>query len=94
MRFTIFQYAEEVCTSTITEPEDDTCSLLETDQGAGSVDLHVDQNVETELTPEIQKCLEEELRTTKEDDKEEETLTMQIWDFAGHELYYTTHQVN
>ena len=25
--------------------------------------------------------------------KEEEPLKLHIWDFAGHELYYTTHQV-
>ena len=25
--------------------------------------------------------------------KEEEVVSLHIWDFAGHELYYTTHQV-
>ena len=26
--------------------------------------------------------------------KKEEPVNLHIWDFAGHELYYTTHQVN
>ena len=32
-------------------------------------------------------------RTVKREEEEKEQITLSIWDFAGHELYYTTHQV-
>ena len=45
----------------------------------------------TELAPDISNLVMEKLQSSAEED--EEPLTIHIWDFAGHELYYTTHQV-
>ena len=43
------------------------------------------------ISPEMTRLLTEKMGlTTKEDD----TISLYIWDFAGHEMYYTTHQVH
>ena len=50
----------------------------------------------TEIRPEISKLLKEEAISSPskmESPKNEGEPSLHIWDFAGHELYYTTHQV-
>ena len=43
------------------------------------------------FSPEMSKLFKDKLGATREDD---ETISLYIWDFAGHEMYYTTHQVH
>ena len=61
-----------------------------------------------EIQPEISELLSKKIQSTKKQSstggasssntdiiqkKDDETVNLHIWDFAGHELYYTTHQV-
>ena len=76
------------------EPES---SIQETQETKPAHKDHVDtrnlkpSEAKTELAPVISNLVMEKLKSSAEED--EEPLTMHIWDFAGHELYYTTHQV-
>ena len=48
-----------------------------------------------EVDPEIAKMVQEKAVTALSPRKRtsEEPMVLHIWDFAGHDLYYTTHQV-
>ena len=53
-----------------------------------------------EIQPDISELLEKKIKSTKSSKSpeststtSEESISLHIWDFAGHELYYTTHQV-
>ena len=52
---------------------------------------------ETTIHPDISVLLKEKIESTKKGEdsskNREEGISFHIWDFAGHELYYTTHQV-
>ena len=80
----------------VTEPEPES-SLQKTQVIEALPEEHVHTRkvkppeTKTELDPDISNLVMEKLQSSAEED--EEPLTMHIWDFAGHELYYTTHQV-
>ena len=42
------------------------------------------------FSPEMSKLLKDRLGATGSG---EDAISLYIWDFAGHEMYYTTHQV-
>ena len=50
----------------------------------------------TKIRPEISQLITKEVKSPTKpavSEKKEEKPSLHIWDFAGHELYYTTHQV-
>ena len=55
------------------------------------------QQKETMIHPDISVLLQNKIESSKKggdsSKNREEGISLHIWDFAGHELYYTTHQV-
>ena len=55
------------------------------------------QQKEAMIHPDISVLLKQKIESTKKGEdsskNREEGISFHIWDFAGHELYYTTHQV-
>ena len=62
-----------------------------------SAGMKTPTKIESKLSPDVSNLVIKIGSPRKPGDplvkKEEEVMDLHIWDFAGHELYYTTHQV-
>ena len=59
---------------------------------SAGTELVSQEHEDEEMSPEIAKLLQEKARLPASQD-ENDSVNFDIWDFAGQELYYTTHQV-
>ena len=53
----------------------------------------VSREGEVTMPPDVYKALLEKLKKQQEGITTQEDLELRLWDFAGQELYYVTHQV-
>ena len=83
-----FKVSRSKPTSSSHIPQDENISITERQESRGPTLENIDK-----LAPEISNLLSQKIKASSRK-TEEQAITVDMWDFAGHELYYTTHQVH
>ncbi|CAG5127518.1 unnamed protein product, partial [Candidula unifasciata] len=86
-------YSEDISTSTRESTNKDILVISETRQ-----ELSIHENISDEIVTLVQELVdkkekEEGMISSTQESYPNETVVLDIWDFAGHSVYYTTHQV-